>query len=48
MVQMGTYSELLSSSASFARLLEDINQHEEEKKQEQEQESVILTRNIYG
>ncbi|CAF0985467.1 unnamed protein product [Rotaria sordida] len=30
MIQMGTYVELLSSSLSFARLLEDINQHEEE------------------
>ncbi len=37
MVQMGTYSELLSSSASFARLLEDINQHQQEQEQKQEQ-----------
>jgi hypothetical protein len=35
---MGTYSELLSSSASFARLLEDINQHH----QEHEQQSISL------
>ncbi|CAF3840294.1 unnamed protein product, partial [Rotaria sp. Silwood1] len=30
MIQMGTYAELLSTSKSFARLLEDINQHEQE------------------
>jgi hypothetical protein len=43
---MGTYSELLSSSASFARLLEDINQHqqEQEQKQEHEQQSISLTK----
>ena len=38
MVQIGTYAELLSSSISFARLLEDINQHQ------QEQQSLSLTR----
>ncbi|CAF0978516.1 unnamed protein product [Rotaria sordida] len=30
MVQNGTYEQLLSSSPSFARLLEDINQHKQE------------------
>ncbi|CAF5005137.1 unnamed protein product [Rotaria sp. Silwood1] len=30
MVQMGTYEELLVSSTSFAQLLEDINQHEQQ------------------
>jgi hypothetical protein len=30
MIEMGTYAELLTTSASFAQLLEDINQHEEE------------------
>ncbi|CAF1354990.1 unnamed protein product [Rotaria sordida] len=30
MVQMGTYEELLVSSSSFAQLLEDINQHEQQ------------------
>ncbi|CAF2953465.1 unnamed protein product [Rotaria sp. Silwood2] len=40
MVQMGTYEELLSSSVSFARLLEDINQH----KQEHEEQSNTLIR----
>src|SRR5271156_1612017 len=29
MIQMGTYAELISSSSSFAHLLEDIHQHEE-------------------
>ncbi|CAF5140512.1 unnamed protein product [Rotaria sp. Silwood1] len=33
MVQMGTYEELLLSSSSFAQLLEDINQHEQEQQQ---------------
>jgi hypothetical protein len=42
MVQMGTYTELLSSSSSFARLLEDINQHEEEIRIDvQKQQSII-------
>ncbi len=30
-MHMGTYSNLLSSSTSFARLLEDINQHKQER-----------------
>ena len=30
MVQMGTYNELITSSSSFAHLLEDIHQHEQE------------------
>ena len=30
MVQMGSYMELMGSSSTFARLLEDIDQHEEE------------------
>ncbi len=30
MVQMGTYNELINSSSSFAHLLEDIHQHEQE------------------
>jgi hypothetical protein len=38
MVQMGTYGELLESSSTFAQLLEDINQHEQ-----QEQQSVSLS-----
>lgn len=42
MVQMGTYEELMSSSLSFARLLEDINQHEQDVEQEVEQEINIL------
>ncbi|UJR31956.1 hypothetical protein I4U23_019429 [Adineta vaga] len=37
MMQIGTYTELLSSSASFSRLLEDINQH----RQEQEQPKIL-------
>jgi hypothetical protein len=37
MVQIGTYKELLASSSTFAQLLEDINQHE------QEQQSVSLS-----
>ncbi len=49
MVQMGTYAELVSTSASFARLLEDINQHHQEQKEEQKQEqrqraATLLTR----
>jgi hypothetical protein len=44
MVQLGTYAELLSSSASFARLLEDINQHEQEQKHEYEQQQSITRR----
>ncbi|CAF3896965.1 unnamed protein product, partial [Rotaria sp. Silwood1] len=39
MIQMGTYEELLISSSTFAQLLEDINQHE----QEQEQQLVSLS-----
>ena len=33
MVEMGTYAELLSSSVSFAHLLEDINQQQQEQQQ---------------
>ena len=32
MTSMGTYEELLNSSPSFAQLLEDIHQHEQEQK----------------
>jgi hypothetical protein len=46
MAEMGTYGDLLSSSASFARLLEDINQHHQAQKQEQEQKSVSLATQI--
>jgi hypothetical protein len=42
MVEMGTYAELVSTSASFARLLEDINQHHQEQKQEQRQRAATL------
>ncbi len=42
MVQMGTYAELVSTSESFARLLEDINQHHQEQKQEQRQRAATL------
>ena len=38
MTHMGTYAELMSTSPSFARLLEDINQHKQEKTQERERE----------
>jgi len=41
---MGTYAELVSTSESFARLLEDINQHHQGQEQEQEQESVSLSK----
>jgi len=41
---MGTYAELVSTSESFARLLEDINQHHQEQEQEQEQQSVSLSK----
>ncbi|CAF3088634.1 unnamed protein product, partial [Rotaria sp. Silwood2] len=34
MAQMGTYKELLIPSPSFAQLLEDINQHEQEQQQQ--------------
>ena len=43
MVQMGTYEELLSTSASFARLLEDINQHQHQHQQDQKEHVPILT-----
>jgi len=43
MVEMGTYGELYSSSSSFARLLEDINQHQQEQKQEQKQQLTRLS-----
>ncbi|CAF3410899.1 unnamed protein product [Rotaria socialis] len=41
MVEMGTYEELISTSTSFARLLEDINQHEHEQEIENETVTVI-------
>ncbi|CAF4251106.1 unnamed protein product, partial [Rotaria magnacalcarata] len=41
MVAMGTYEELISTSTSFARLLEDINQHEHEQEIENEKVTVI-------
>lgn len=42
MVQIGTYNELISTSASFAHLLEDIHQQEQESSiQVQNQLSVI-------
>jgi capsular polysaccharide biosynthesis protein len=34
MIQIGTYTELLSTSASFSRLLEDINQYQQEQTQQ--------------
>jgi hypothetical protein len=36
MIEMGTYAGLCSSSAPFARLLEDINQHQYRKEEEVE------------
>ncbi|CAF1585142.1 unnamed protein product, partial [Adineta steineri] len=44
MVDMGTYEELLHSSASFAHLLEDINQHNQKKEQEPEPEGQTVMR----
>src|ERR1700728_1690806 len=42
MIQMGTYTELMSSSSSFADLLEDIHQQEQESKINiQQQQSII-------
>lgn len=41
MIQIGTYTELLSSKL-FVDLIEDINQHQLEKKVEYDQESVSL------
>lgn len=42
MVQLGTYDELLSSSSSFAHLLEDIHQQEQETNlQIEKQQSII-------
>ncbi len=46
MMQMGTYVDLLSHSESFARLLEDINQHRQEQKQGNEQQSASLLKQI--
>jgi hypothetical protein len=46
MVQIGTYAELLGSSVSFARLLEDINQHKKKKEQEQEQQPTGLSHQV--
>ena len=47
---MGIYAELLATSTSFLRLLEDINQHKQEKTQEREREeehaSVTMIRQI--
>ncbi|CAF1451360.1 unnamed protein product [Adineta steineri] len=44
MVDMGTYEKLLHSSASFAHLLEDINQHNQKQEQEQELEDQMMMR----
>ncbi|CAF4026024.1 unnamed protein product [Adineta steineri] len=43
MIQMGTYNELISSSSSFAHLLEDINQQEQQQNAAniQQQQSII-------
>ena len=41
MVEMGTYEELLSSSAAFAGLLEDINQHEQEQQAEEQKATLV-------
>ncbi|CAF4098406.1 unnamed protein product [Adineta steineri] len=43
MIQMGTYNELISSSSSFAHLLEDINQQEQQQiaANIQQQQSII-------
>ncbi|CAF4411710.1 unnamed protein product, partial [Adineta steineri] len=43
MIQMGTYNELISSSSSFAHLLEDINQQEQQQSAAniQQQQSII-------
>ena len=41
MVQMGTYEELLASSSSFTRLLENIHQ------QEQEQHELLRVLNVH-
>ena len=51
MSEMGTYNELLTRSASFASLLEDINQHqqeqdEEQRKREQRLSSMSLLRQV--
>jgi len=46
MAEMGTYGDLLSSSASFARLLEDINQHQQEQIQEQKQQATTRIRTL--
>ena len=46
MVQMGTYEELLSSSAAFARLLEDINQYQKEQKPDQKPQITTLQSRI--
>lgn len=43
MTHIGTYAELLATSPSFARLLEDINQHKQEKIQEREQEQASMS-----
>ncbi|CAF4258245.1 unnamed protein product, partial [Adineta steineri] len=43
MIQMGTYNELISSSSSFAHLLEDINQQEQQQNAAsiEQQQSII-------
>ena len=40
MTQMGTYAELLTTSALFARLLEDINQHQSDR------QSISMTKHV--
>ncbi|CAF1199030.1 unnamed protein product, partial [Rotaria sordida] len=46
MIQMGTYEELLVSSPSFAQLLEDINQHEQQ--QQQQPASLLNQQSMIG
>ena len=41
---MGSYEELISSSKSFSRLLEDINQHQQERQQEYEGQTSVLSK----
>ena len=41
MVQMGSYKELMGSSSTFARLLEDVDQHEQISRSLSQQQSVV-------
>ena len=43
MIQMGSYTELIASSPSFAHLLEDIHQHEEETQSHLHQQPSIIS-----